>query len=271
MNIVAILLLISLFVILTPGILVTLPQKGSKLTVAIAHGVVLALLYYLIHMFSSNILVEGLTESKPISQMKTSKEAIANGYLTIGPFCLNDGKKDFNKKYAVAYKDENSDEIKVIKQYATEINTNYNTLLSNKNWTQYEKNIKSRINHINQKSNLAKIVEYIDPIPFHKITTSSEAKDNGYALTKLPFYLGDGSNSTSQKYVIAYNTQYKDYKKDEDNKKIDDIGTQIFNGMGIMDSPLDKNEKWKAYNKHFSTYENTLTKNYPTIAKIVKN
>ena len=36
-----------LFVLLTPGILVTLPPKGSKLTVAIVHGVVLATLFCL--------------------------------------------------------------------------------------------------------------------------------------------------------------------------------------------------------------------------------
>ena len=56
MNILAILYLIVLFVILTPGILVTLPKKGSKFTVAIVHGIILAALYYLTHLFLSKVL-----------------------------------------------------------------------------------------------------------------------------------------------------------------------------------------------------------------------
>jgi hypothetical protein len=36
-----------LFAALTPGVLVTLPPRSSKLTVALTHGVVFALVYYL--------------------------------------------------------------------------------------------------------------------------------------------------------------------------------------------------------------------------------
>ena len=35
----------ALFVLLTPGILLTLPPGGSKLTVAVVHGLVFALVY----------------------------------------------------------------------------------------------------------------------------------------------------------------------------------------------------------------------------------
>jgi hypothetical protein len=35
-----------LFAALTPGVLVTLPPRSSKLTVALTHGVVFALVYY---------------------------------------------------------------------------------------------------------------------------------------------------------------------------------------------------------------------------------
>jgi hypothetical protein len=35
-----------LFIILTPGILLRLPPKGSKLTVAIVHGIVFALILH---------------------------------------------------------------------------------------------------------------------------------------------------------------------------------------------------------------------------------
>jgi len=38
-----------LFVALTPGVLVSLPPGGSKLTVALFHGVVFALVYHFTH------------------------------------------------------------------------------------------------------------------------------------------------------------------------------------------------------------------------------
>ena len=37
----------ALFVVLTPGVLVTLPSKGSKLTVAVVHGLLFAVVYHL--------------------------------------------------------------------------------------------------------------------------------------------------------------------------------------------------------------------------------
>ena len=39
----------ALFVVLTPGVLIKLPPDGSKLTVAIVHGLVFALLYKLLY------------------------------------------------------------------------------------------------------------------------------------------------------------------------------------------------------------------------------
>lgn len=38
-----------LFAALTPGVLVTLPPRSSKLTVALTHGVVFALVYHFTH------------------------------------------------------------------------------------------------------------------------------------------------------------------------------------------------------------------------------
>ena len=38
-----------LFVALTPGVLLTLPPKGSKLVVALTHGLVFALVYHFTH------------------------------------------------------------------------------------------------------------------------------------------------------------------------------------------------------------------------------
>lgn len=40
-----------LFVVLTPGILLRLPQNGSKLTVAAVHGFVLAVIIILTHKY----------------------------------------------------------------------------------------------------------------------------------------------------------------------------------------------------------------------------
>jgi len=49
MNIYMSLYVALLFVLLTPGILLTLPPKGSKLVVAVVHGLVFALVYHLTH------------------------------------------------------------------------------------------------------------------------------------------------------------------------------------------------------------------------------
>ena len=38
-----------LFVVLTPGILLRLPPNGSKLTVAIVHGIVFAVVFHFTH------------------------------------------------------------------------------------------------------------------------------------------------------------------------------------------------------------------------------
>jgi len=49
MNLVVSLYVALLFVLLTPGILLTLPKGGKKLTVAIVHGLVFAAVYHFTH------------------------------------------------------------------------------------------------------------------------------------------------------------------------------------------------------------------------------
>ena len=49
MNVYMSVFLALLFVLLTPGVLVSLPPGGSKLVVAATHGVVFAAVYYLTH------------------------------------------------------------------------------------------------------------------------------------------------------------------------------------------------------------------------------
>ena len=46
MNLVLNLYVALLFVLLTPGVLLTLPKGGKKLTVALVHGLVFAAVYY---------------------------------------------------------------------------------------------------------------------------------------------------------------------------------------------------------------------------------
>ena len=54
-----------LFIVLTPGVLLTLPKGGSKLTVALVHGLVFATIYHFTHMYVQDTLyVEGFV-TKP--------------------------------------------------------------------------------------------------------------------------------------------------------------------------------------------------------------
>ena len=46
MNLLALVYLAALFVALTPGVLLTLPKGGNKLTVAVVHGLVFAVVWH---------------------------------------------------------------------------------------------------------------------------------------------------------------------------------------------------------------------------------
>jgi hypothetical protein len=54
MNVYMSLYLVLLFVVLTPGVLLSLPPGGSKLVVAATHGVVFALVYCLTKNYVMN-------------------------------------------------------------------------------------------------------------------------------------------------------------------------------------------------------------------------
>jgi len=62
-----------LFFVLTPGILLSLPPKGSKITVAITHAIVFALVYGLTHQLVYSYLYEGFVEMT--DAQKAAKEA----------------------------------------------------------------------------------------------------------------------------------------------------------------------------------------------------
>ena len=64
MNLIVTLYVALLFVLLTPGILLRLPPKGSLLTVAIVHGLVFALVYQFTHRIVYRMSMEGF-EAEP--------------------------------------------------------------------------------------------------------------------------------------------------------------------------------------------------------------
>jgi len=51
MNIVLFIIFVLLFVVLTPGIVVSLPPKSSKLITAITHGFIFALIWVVVNKF----------------------------------------------------------------------------------------------------------------------------------------------------------------------------------------------------------------------------
>ena len=62
-----------LFFILTPGILLRLPPKGNKYTVAVVHGIVLVLLLFLAGKYFSKNL-EGIKNNKNIEYQPPKRE-----------------------------------------------------------------------------------------------------------------------------------------------------------------------------------------------------
>jgi len=66
-----------LFVVLTPGILVTIPAKGSKIIVALTHGIIFALVYYLLH--------------KSLLHVTKKFEGFQNGSDYVFPPAINNG------------------------------------------------------------------------------------------------------------------------------------------------------------------------------------
>lgn len=68
MNLLSFVYVVILFVLLTPGVLVKLPPKGSLLTVAIVHGLVFALIYHLTHRTVYRLSVDGFQDDMPMNE-----------------------------------------------------------------------------------------------------------------------------------------------------------------------------------------------------------
>ena len=94
MNFLFILFVFVLFFILTPGILVTLPKKGSKMVVALVHGVIFATTLAVSKYFfwkSGNSVFEGETTNE-MNSVASEKEAKAPpGFKKFG---THDGVKE---------------------------------------------------------------------------------------------------------------------------------------------------------------------------------
>jgi hypothetical protein len=77
MNLVCTLYIGLLFVLLTPGVLLRLPPKGSLLTVAIVHGLVFALIYHFTHKMVWRLSMEGFEETMPMPKPKAASGKMA--------------------------------------------------------------------------------------------------------------------------------------------------------------------------------------------------
>jgi hypothetical protein len=76
MNLTVMLFTVVLFVLLTPGIVTRLPPAGSKLTVAIVHGLIFALVYHFTHkmVFRYSMAYEGFEGCKKCVDKKCMDE-----------------------------------------------------------------------------------------------------------------------------------------------------------------------------------------------------
>jgi hypothetical protein len=82
------LITVVLFVLLTPGILVRLPPKGSKWTVAIVHGIVFTVVMYIFcwYVLPNLLNLEGFQEgavakTRPTKTRPTKTRPTQNGLL----------------------------------------------------------------------------------------------------------------------------------------------------------------------------------------------
>lgn len=67
----------ALFFVLTPGVLVSLPPGGKKMTVALVHAVIFAVVYQLTHKMVHRLLYEGFEADKMAMTCKTDTDCIA--------------------------------------------------------------------------------------------------------------------------------------------------------------------------------------------------
>ena len=66
--------IVALFVALTPGVLLRIPSGGSKLTVAVVHGLVFALVLHLTYMYFLDDILDMMDVSEGFKKGKKPKK-----------------------------------------------------------------------------------------------------------------------------------------------------------------------------------------------------
>jgi hypothetical protein len=74
MNVTVLVFSVVLFFLLSPGILVTLPKNGSKMTIAAVHALVFGLVFYFSNEFVGQ-LSEGFREGKRVANSEEASQA----------------------------------------------------------------------------------------------------------------------------------------------------------------------------------------------------
>ena len=75
-----------LFFVLVPGVLVTIPPKGSKTVQALVHGLVFALVYHYTHNMVYKVLYEGF-QGAPAPACGEGKPACPAGTVCMNGVC----------------------------------------------------------------------------------------------------------------------------------------------------------------------------------------
>lgn len=92
MNALLFIVIVLLFVALTPGVLVSLPPKASKLTVSFTHGLIFAIVWTLIHKpiwrfgesISRGMKMEGMTSVDAPKDGSMGGKCLPNNVCTVG-------------------------------------------------------------------------------------------------------------------------------------------------------------------------------------------
>ena len=91
MRLTSALYLMALFFVLTPGVLLTLPSKGSVYLIALVHAVVFGIVYKLTHKMVYRYFSEGFLSNTCTTDMDCNRSMNCN--KTVDPSC------DINARY----------------------------------------------------------------------------------------------------------------------------------------------------------------------------
>jgi hypothetical protein len=91
MNFFMTLYLAALFVALTPGVLLTLPKGGNKMTVAVVHGLVFAVVWYFTHrmVWRYSMQLSGFQDMNMEEKMNTNTNTNAEGFKSKSAMAKN--------------------------------------------------------------------------------------------------------------------------------------------------------------------------------------